>query len=110
MPTNHEVTISDLYSLMMVVRDDVTKINASTESVRKDIDDHESRIRDLDRQVKDSVARHQLNRADIERANTTISEQATSIDDLKKRIYQYAGAAAVIGVVATPVVNSFLGK
>lgn len=110
MPANHEVTISDLYTLMMVVRDDVTKMTSSTESVRRDIDDHETRIRVLDREVKDSEARHRMNKEKIDTLTKDILESETHIEELKRRIYQYSGAAAVAGVLATPLINSIIGK
>lgn len=46
-PTEARVTIREVYDIVLEVRDSV----AVVPSIRKDVDDHESRIRSLERKV-----------------------------------------------------------
>lgn len=117
MTTNHEVTISDLYSLMMIVKDDVTKMSSNSEALSDKIVDHEARIRELDRSSTDAIARHQLNsnsinslKEDLKTSKQESKDLSVQLEDVKKKVYQYAGAAAILGAISAPIINSVIGK
>ena len=48
---NAEITLKEVYDILVDVRDDVTTIKKELENTSKDVDDHESRIRALERTI-----------------------------------------------------------
>lgn len=49
--TNAEITLREVYDLMVEVRDDVTSLKAVMTDTKTDVADHESRIRILEKLV-----------------------------------------------------------
>lgn len=93
--TSHEVSLGDVYNLVMEVRDDVTEIKVTLNGVQDMSRDHEARLRD--------VETHKA-------PNEDINKLAEALEDLKKKVYMFSGGAVVVSTLIGPVISRFLGK
>ena len=46
---NAEISLKEVYEVLVEVRDDVTSIKKELENTTKDVDDHEARIRQMEK-------------------------------------------------------------
>lgn len=92
---NHEVTLGDVFSLVTEVKNEVTSIKATLDTVKDASKDHEVRIRNVERDKS---------------TNTDLSQVKASVDEIKKKLYAMSGGAVVISIIANPFINQLLGK
>ena len=92
---NHEVTLGDVFSLVTEVKNEVTSIKATLDTVKDASKDHEVRIRNVERDKS---------------TNTDLSQVKASVGEIKKKLYAMSGGAVVISIIANPFINQLLGK
>lgn len=93
--STHEITTGDVFNLVQEVRDSVIKIEQQVGSMVAITNDHEERLRKVE---------------ELRAVGVTVENQGAALEDLKRKVYQFSGAATVLGALSGTVINKIIGS
>lgn len=93
--STHEITTGDVFNLVQEVRDSVIKIEQQVGSMVAITNDHEERLRKVE---------------ELRAVGDTVKHQGDALEDLKRKVYQFSGAATVLGALSGTVISKIIGS